>query len=237
MTADDATNNHENHSAPGYLALIRAGETLFAERGLNGVSLREIMRSAGQRNARALQYHFGDRLGLCEAILAKHRRDIEIRRHTLLDQYEISGPPTMRDLAHALVAPLAAKLNSRDGGREYLQIAAELMNITVADVGTVRPALIEDLSFSDASDSTSRWVLLARPLMPEGTAGPPLHRPFTVIRFAHLEIGRRARRPPHDDHRLYTSQIIDMVVALLALPLSPETARLVQELETKTARR
>ena len=52
--------------------LISAGERLFAERGIEVVSMREITRAAGQRNATALQYHFGDRRGLVRAILAKH---------------------------------------------------------------------------------------------------------------------------------------------------------------------
>ena len=39
--------------------LMRAAERLFAERGIEVVSLREINRAAAQRNATALQYHFG----------------------------------------------------------------------------------------------------------------------------------------------------------------------------------
>ena len=54
--------------------LIAAAETLFAERGVEGVSLREINAVAGMRNATALQYHFHDRYGLVKAILAKYNR-------------------------------------------------------------------------------------------------------------------------------------------------------------------
>ena len=52
--------------------LVSAAETLFAERGIEGVSLREINAAAGMRNATALQYHFHDRYGLVKAVLAKH---------------------------------------------------------------------------------------------------------------------------------------------------------------------
>ena len=98
---------------------------MFAARGIDGVSLREINRLAGRSNTGAVQYHFGDRDGLVLALIAKHRRDTEPRRHALLDQYDESGHDDLRALAAALVSPAAAKLSDPDGGREYLQISAE----------------------------------------------------------------------------------------------------------------
>src|SRR5215813_4360571 len=106
--------------------LITAAEQLFAERGIDGVSLREVNLTAGQRNSTALQYHFGDRNGLVRAVLAKHHPDVEARRHALLDEYESSADDDVRTLAGALVRPLASKLSDRDGGRAYLRIMAEL---------------------------------------------------------------------------------------------------------------
>ena len=92
------------------------------------MSLREINAAAGQRNATALQYHFGDRHGLVRAIIEKHRPAVEAARHALLDEYEAAGVDDLRLLAGALVRPSAAKLADRDGGRAYLRIHAELVN-------------------------------------------------------------------------------------------------------------
>ena len=69
-------------------SLIAAAERLFAARGIDGVSLREINREAQQRNTTSLQYHFGDREGLLRAIMAKHGKEVDARRNALLDQYE-----------------------------------------------------------------------------------------------------------------------------------------------------
>ena len=50
------------------MSLIETAERLFAEKGIDNVSLREINRAAGQKNVAALHYHFGTRESLLEAI-------------------------------------------------------------------------------------------------------------------------------------------------------------------------
>ena len=54
--------------------LIVAAERLFAEHGFDGVTLKQITAEAGQRNASALQYHFGSRVDLVRAIVAEFAR-------------------------------------------------------------------------------------------------------------------------------------------------------------------
>jgi AcrR family transcriptional regulator len=50
--------------------LIRAAERLFAEKGLAGVSVRDITLAAGARNQSALHYHFGCMEDLIREILS-----------------------------------------------------------------------------------------------------------------------------------------------------------------------
>jgi AcrR family transcriptional regulator len=199
--------------------LVRAGERLFASRGIDGVSLREINRAAGQRNTTALQYHFGDRDGLVRAIVEKHRADTEPRRHALLDRYEVDDDNDLHTLASALVLPLAAKLGDLDGGREYLQINCELYTRT-----SVR---IEMFPRKDRQSSIRRWHDLANAALSEEE--DVLHFRFPAIRFAFLELSRRAAEPPRRDDRLFTSHLTDLVAALLATRSSPTTARLLRE--------
>lgn len=196
--------------------LISAAEDLFASHGIDGVSLREINRVAGARNASALQYHFRDRDGLLRALMAKHGRDVEARRHAMLDAYEAGGHDDLRALAGALVRPMAAKLADDDGGPQYLQILADLMN---------RPrAVIDPAALDDPRSSIYRWRHLVGRLLDEDAAR--LHRRFASIRFAAVEIGRRARSGPHTDDRLFTSDLVDLVTGVLSAPLSDETRRL-----------
>ena len=192
-------------------ALIRAAERLFAERGSDQVSLRDITAAAGATNASAVQYHFGDRRGLVRAVLARHEGAIERRRHALLDAYEAAGVSDVRRLAAALVEPLAAELTT-DGGEGYLQLVADLYN---RPNPTFDPAATED-----TRQSFARWRGLVEPLLtPEAVR---LHRRFDALRFTVSELARRGRSG-RKDHRLFTSQLTDLVTALLTAPVSEET--------------
>lgn len=203
--------------------LIRAAEQLFAANGVDGVSLNEIKRAADQRNAMALQYHFGDRAGLLRAVLDKHLPAVDARREVLLQQYEDSGAADLRSLAAALVLPAAAKLADPDGGREFLQIVAELLN---------RPEPLVELIVPNESSSIYAWRRLLDPLLtPESTA--VLHTRFTAMRFCHAELATRAAARPRRDDRLFTSRLVDLVTALLAAPVSEQTARLLHERDLK----
>ena len=191
--------------------LIAAAEVLFAERGIDGVSLREVTRRSGARNAVAIQYHFADRHGLLAAVLGRHLAGVAAGRHPMMDEFEASNSPSARALASALVRPLAAKLGEADGGPEFLQIYADVMSRDAALIG-------------DLDSSMKRWRTLATGVLePEALL---LHRRFTAILYAAVELGRRAKAGPHQDNALFTSWLIDVIAAVLAAPVSSETRRL-----------
>lgn len=207
--------------------ILRAAGRLMADGGLEGVSLREITRSAGQRNTTALQYYFGDREGMLRALVDLHVPRVSVRRHALLDHVTARGEVTLRDAAGILVDPLVAELADQDGA-DFLQVAAQLMNraATLVDPDDALGALVYD-----AAGSLDRWSTMVEPLMPEGTAGAPLHRRFAAMRFTHLELGRRARIAPGPGAELFASQLVDLVTAILGTEISPETARLLAQRE------
>ena len=196
--------------------LINAAEVLFAKNGIDGVSLREINRVSGARNAVAVQYHFTDRSGVVRAVLEKHRQPVELARHAMLDQLGDRVRPSARAYVAALVKPLASKLADPDGGPEFLQIYAELVN---------RPRPVFDAAKeTDPGHSMGRWRQLVAPYLDDEALR--LHRRFTAIRFTAVELGRRAAAGPHEDDRLFVSHLVDLVTALLGARLGPETQRL-----------
>lgn len=193
--------------------LLTAAEELFAERGIDGVSLREINAAAGARNASAVQYHFGDRGGLLRALIERHRPGVEARRHALLDEALAAGPPDVRTLAAALVLPLAAELDE-PGGPGYLQVLSDLAN-------RPHPA-IDPASIDDPADSVFRWRAAVEPLLsPEAVV---LHRRFVAIRFTLAELARRTRDRRGSSDVVFVHDLIDLVAGLLVAPVSPQTA-------------
>lgn len=219
VTASTTTDTREQ--------IIRSAETLFASRGIETVSLREINRAAGQRNSSALQYHFDDRDGLLRAVIDKHRADTEPRRHALLDQYEVHGADDLDELAAALVLPLAAKLADPDGGRAYLQINCDLYT---------RPdSIVELVPRRGSTSSMRRWHELLNPLVSEDER-TMLHTRFPALRLAFVELARRAAGSPRRDDRLFTSHLIDLVVALLMARPSDRTRRLLEPRSTPRRR-
>ncbi len=198
-------------------ALIRAAERLFAERGSDQVSLRDITTAARATNASAVQYHVGGRSGLIRAVLATHDVDVERRRHALLDEYESAGAQDVRLLAAALVHPLAEELGNDDGGPGYLQLLADLWTRPNPPFDPEAP--------EDRRYSIHRWRDMVRPLLtPEAIR---LHRRFDALRFTVSELARRSRTG-RKDHRLFTSQLTDLVTGLLLTPVSDETRRLLR---------
>jgi AcrR family transcriptional regulator len=100
-------------------ALIRAGERLFGDFGVEAVSLRQIVSAAGFSNNFAVQYHFGDKAGLVDAIFIGRIADLEQRRGELMQVAAREGraddPAT---LVRILYRPIA-ELCDRDGRRTY----------------------------------------------------------------------------------------------------------------------
>ena len=109
---------------PAREALIAVAERLFAERGVDAVTVRDIVKAAGQRNSSAVQYHFGNKAGLLQAILDPHQARLDARRAEMLD--ELGERPTLDELIEILVRPLASLLDN-ESGRHYIRIRAQLV--------------------------------------------------------------------------------------------------------------
>lgn len=85
--------------------LMTAGEKLFGQHGIDGVSLRQICSEAETKNHFAVQYHFGDSAGLIRAILAKREPEFELRRGRLLACLPAGAVATSRQLLEVLFRP------------------------------------------------------------------------------------------------------------------------------------
>src|SRR4030081_3050863 len=64
--------------------IVLAAERLFARHGIEGVSLRQIGAAAGNGNNSAVQYHFGSKDQLIQAIFAARLPRLHERRKLLI---------------------------------------------------------------------------------------------------------------------------------------------------------
>ncbi len=192
--------------------LLREAERLFARRGLYQVTVREITEAAEQRNVSALNYHFGSREGLLDAILSRHGDPLDIARGELLGR--VGREASTRELVEALVVPYAANLAQAED-RDYLRIVAQLSSQfstwRVQAPGT-GPYLIEILG-----------LLEARP--PELAAAVRRERVVEMIMLMTVAMAERARvieshtREPELDEPTFVENLTDVLVGVLEAPV------------------
>ena len=81
-------------------------QRLFAERGVDGVTVREIAEAAGQKNNTAVGYHFGSKEALIRELVVDGAARIEERRNRMLDEMERGGGPhSIRQIVDVLIYP------------------------------------------------------------------------------------------------------------------------------------
>jgi AcrR family transcriptional regulator len=98
------------------LLLIDTAERLFAQYGVDAVSLRDIGSEAGQRNTAVINYHFGTREGLIRAIFDERIPKIRQRRQLLFEHVtrttRAGSTARLKGILWSLVVPLAEQCGS-----------------------------------------------------------------------------------------------------------------------------
>src|SRR6201992_4438936 len=71
--------------------LMEVAERLFATRGIEAVTLREIQQAAGQSNTSVIRYHFGSRDGLIRALISYRHASLGSDRQDMLSTMREQG--------------------------------------------------------------------------------------------------------------------------------------------------
>ena len=98
--------------------ILDTAEVLFAEKGFVTTSVRAITEKAGV-NLAALNYHFGSKAGLIEAVFKRRIDPINLERLELLKQFEYEAgkhPVPLEKLMEAFLAP-ALRISGKDTSR------------------------------------------------------------------------------------------------------------------------
>jgi AcrR family transcriptional regulator len=204
--------------------LLDAAEGLWAERGVEAVSLREIRLAAGQRNNSALQFHFGDRDGLLRALVQRHLPRIDGLREQMYARLVAEGRQTdFAALVEVMVRPGAEYLRRGPSERAWTKIVAELG----ARPGLSRRDMIEGVPPTALHVGVSLHEHLARRIGPELA----VERLMSVLSACSHLCADRARLedapPPAGRQRLarpvapfdtWLANLLDMAVGALLAP-------------------
>lgn len=210
--------------------LLDAAERLFGEHGLEAVSLSRITREAGQRNASALNYHFGSKTELLKALLARRMEGINRRRLAMLETVDPSDPDTaLRAVAEALVIPFAEQVDQ--GGRHYVRLVAQLHG----DPRTRTFRLTRGVHDSGIRE-TARLV---PDLLPHLPAEIVRQRLVLVTSLIIHSVSEQERAMSSGVSRstmpLFVGNLIDVILAMLTAPASAATARELDRLQRISA--
>jgi AcrR family transcriptional regulator len=96
--------------------LLDAAEKLFAERGFDKVSLRDITEAAAA-NVASVNYHFRNREGLVEEVMGRYINAVNEERLARLDRLEArngSKPLAPEEILEALVRPFVTQVRRSD---------------------------------------------------------------------------------------------------------------------------
>lgn len=202
--------------------ISEVAERLFARRGLGAVSLREVSAASGQRNTSAVQYHFGSKQGLIEAILRRRIEPVNERRLARLADLERAGQAQdLRALVEAMVYPLTESLKP---GSCYVRFVAQ----TLAD-----PVQSQIMSFrlgvQDAMDQINTRIVAQSRGLPASLC---VQRLFFAARLWVQALAEHERELENGQPSMPTAalaaELVDLVVGMISAPVSPPVERSVR---------
>jgi len=205
--------------------LLRAAERLYAKRGIDGVSLREINREAQQKNSSAIHYYFGSRDAVIDGIFEMRATYINRRRREALD--EVNKDPesiTVRKLIFGVLLPQVELLSEEKGSYYYNRFLAQ-----AALSGQEEVRQMWRNHFSGILGEFSLLLSRCLPTLPAQVLRQRLaiHTDFTIYGMAGLE--RVVESRSGEDTLLSIEKdvdpLVDMLVGAMQASTNTEAAR------------
>ena len=195
-------------------------EQLFGRVGVSNVSMRQIRLAAGQGNAAAVQYHFGDRDGTVRAITERHRPKVLAIQTALAASIDVDGAGRLDRLVDALIRPNAIYITLGPSERAWIKILAELLSDPRISIETI------------AKESDDRSVGIGTEIHDHLAARMPAdlaaERLWAVSQATvHICANRaKIRDDPESTRHLtpddaFAQNLVDMALGALTAPVTP----------------
>lgn len=105
-------------------SILDEAEVLFAEQGIGATSLRMITAAAGT-NLASVNYHFGSKDALVEAVFERRLKPMNHERLQRLQQLQRSGRVVLEDLIEAFVGPALDLSRQTRGGATFIKLLGQ----------------------------------------------------------------------------------------------------------------
>jgi len=216
--------------------LILAGERLFAQQGLDNVSLRQINAEAGQRNSSASHYHFGSKESLVTAIYEYRMERLNNRRNAMLAALPpAAGPQPVSTMIGMLVYPMVEEIEGSEGGPWSIRFLAQLLGHPTLDLVSMWRS-----QFGASIGQVYYGLRTALPEVPDEVFGPRfgLMWVLAVNALADREKlnSEAAGIVNHTLPVLYISNLVDTLAGMISAPASAATHAEIGELRTRGQR-
>jgi len=197
--------------------VLDMAERLFAERGIEAVSIRDITRAA-RVNLAAINYHFGTKQELVAEIFDRRLSPLCRKRLALLDEAERKAggkPARLEAILDALFRPAVEQsVTGACGGKTFMQLFGRCLS---------EPnAAIEQLIHKHFEVTIRRFntaVLRALPRLPEQELFWRLSFIGGALHHALLMCGKPSLMPAGMHKRLNTEELVQRLIVFAAAGL------------------
>ncbi|MCP4002133.1 MAG: TetR family transcriptional regulator [Gammaproteobacteria bacterium] len=213
--------------------IIAAAEHLFAESGIDAVSLRQINVAAGQKNSSAAHYHFGTKETLILSIYQVRMEHVNERRILMLEHIKQAGQQkNVRTLVEAIIHPIVAEIDEEKNGCYYIRFMAQAIGHPQLNLVT-----LSKQEHSGGLAQTLKLLRKALPDIPDLIFGQRFGLAFEQIIHS-LSDREKLRRMPSNtfeiDANLFVSNLVDCISGAMSVPISESTRKELKRLNKKT---
>lgn len=158
--------------------ILDAAEELFMQHGFEGTSMRQLTSRAGV-NLAAVNYHFGSKDALIEAVFRRRLDPMNVERIAELDQLESTNCVSAEAVIRAFVRPSLRMIeDGKGGGRNFIR----LLGRTYTDPAKGIRALIGQM-YAPAMERYKRALQRALPQMPADELVWRMHFMFGTLAY------------------------------------------------------
>jgi AcrR family transcriptional regulator len=208
------------------IKIKQVAQKLFATKGVNGVSIKDIIDASEQKNKASIYYHFGNKESLIAELLIDGAQKIDANRQQFLDKLLSEKKPlTIRKLLEALIYPVNEIIDSDSDGSTYIRFFSDLQ--------LNNRQLMRDI-LGNKWNTGYRRCLKHLEELSQGIPTPILEQRLSMIgiysnaifatKEAAIEASDKSNR--FWSHPYTIENIIDTLESMLSAPISTQTKKL-----------